>query len=132
MRRRLLGTMIFLFALLVVFIGEWALMYPSSSDPKNIKYLLWKAGLYRVDLDLATSAMVGDRSRDKLVVSKTKGQLRDKFGSLLSPGEASPYLRGCYHDSAWKDREVLFIAQSSWMIVFDGDKATNLVLIKGC
>jgi hypothetical protein len=129
---RHMRIVIFLFALLVVCIGGWALMYPSSGDPKNIKYVFWKAGLYRVNLDVATTAMVGDPSRDKLVVGKTKTQLRDRFGLLLSPAEASPYLRGCYQNSSWKDRDVLFIGQSSWMIILDGDKATNLVLIKGC
>ena len=29
-------------AIAVVFFGVWALMYPSP-DPKNIKYVLWKA-----------------------------------------------------------------------------------------
>ena len=116
----------------VAFFGGWALTYPSSSDPKNMQYVLWKAGLYKVSLDQATTAMIGDRSRDKLVVGKTKAQLRDKFGSLLSLADASPYLRGCYQNSSWKDRDVLFIGQSPWMVVFDGDQATNLVLIKGC
>jgi hypothetical protein len=116
----------------VLFFGGWAMTYPSSSDPKNMKYVLWKAGLYKVSLDQATTAMVGDRNRDELVVGKTKAQLQDKFGSLLSPADASPYLRGCYQNSAWKDKDVLFIRESSWMVVFDGDKATNLVLVKGC
>jgi hypothetical protein len=116
----------------VVFFGGWALTYPSSSDPKNMKYVLWKSGLYKVSLDHATTAMIGDRNRDALVVGKTKAQLRDKFGSLLSPADASPYLRGCDQNSVWKDKDVLFIGQSSWMVVFDGDKATNLVLVKGC
>jgi hypothetical protein len=115
----------------VVFFGGWALMYPSP-DPKNIKYVLWKTDLYRLNFDEATGTMVGDSNRDKLVVGKTKTQLRDKFGSLLSPAEASPYLRGCYQNSSWKDKDVLFIRRSSWMVVFDGDKATNLVLVKGC
>jgi hypothetical protein len=115
----------------VVFFGGWALTYPSP-DPKSIKYVLWKADLYRLNPDEATGTMVGDPHRDKLVVGKTKPQLRDKFGSLLLPAEASPYLRGCYHNSSWKDRDVLFIGQSSWMVVFDGDRATNLVLVKGC
>ena len=26
----------------VTFFGGWALTYPSSSDPKNLKYVLWK------------------------------------------------------------------------------------------
>jgi hypothetical protein len=132
MMGRRMRIAIFLFALLVVCTGGWALLYPSSNDPKNIKYVFWKAGLYRVNLDAATAAMVGDPSRDKLVVGKTKAQLRNRFGSLLSPAEASAYLRGCYENSSWKDRDVLFIGQSAWMVVFEADKATNLVLVKGC
>jgi len=115
----------------LIFFGGWALMYPSP-DPRSIKYVLWKADLYKLSLDEATSTMVGDPKRDKLVVGKTKEQIREKFGSLLSPADASPYLRGCYETSSWKDRDVLFIDQSPWMVVFHGDKATNLVLVKGC
>ena len=121
-----------IFAVLLIYLVGWALMYPSSSDPKNIRYVLWKAGLSKMNLDIAGGTMIGDPDRDKLVVGKTKEQLRDKFGLLLSPSDTSPYLRDCYQNSSWKDSNVLFIRQSSWMIVFDDDKATNLVLIKGC
>lgn len=130
MRRRMLISVIIV-VVVVIFFGGWALTYPSP-DPKSIKYVLWKADLYKLNFDEATGTMVGDRNRDKLVVGKTKAQLRDKFGPLLSSAEASPYLKGCYQNSAWKDKDVLFIGQSSWMVVFDGDRATNLVLIKGC
>jgi hypothetical protein len=116
---------------LVCFLGGWALIYPSP-DPKNVRYVLWKADLYRLNLDEATGTMAGDPNRDRVVVSKTKAELRNKFGSLLPPADASPYLRGCYQSSDWKSRDVFFIGQSPWMVVFDGDKATNLVLMKGC
>src|ERR1700683_141684 len=132
MTRLRMRTVISLFALLVVCIGGWVLMYPTSSDQKNIKYVLWKDGLYRVNLEVATTTMIGDPGRDKLVVGKTKTQLGDKFGPLVSVAEVSPYVRDCYQKSFWKDRDVLFIAQSPWMVVFEGDKATNLVLVKGC
>jgi len=131
MRRRILITVIIVFVV-VDFFGGWALTYPSSGDPRNMQYVLWKAGLYKVSLEQATTAMIGDRNRNKLVLNKTKEDLRDKFGSLLSPADASPYLRGCYENSSWKDKGVLFIGQSPWMVVFDDDRATNLVLIKGC
>lgn len=131
MRSRMLISVIIV-VVVAIFFGGWALTYPSSNDPKNIKYVLWKAGLYKVNLDQATAAMVGDPNRDQLVVGKTKVQLRDKFGPLLSSAEVSPYLKACYQNSVWKDKDVLFIGQSSWMVVFDGDKATNLVLVKGC
>ncbi|MBZ5654473.1 MAG: hypothetical protein LAO56_04245 [Acidobacteriia bacterium] len=123
--------LIVILAVVLAFVTGWALMYPSP-DPKNIQYVFWKAGLYKMDFDIATGTMVGDPDRDKLVVGKTVAQLRDKFGLLLLPAEISPYLRGCYQNSPWKDRKVLFIGQSSWMIVFDGSKATNLILVKGC
>jgi hypothetical protein len=123
---------IIIIAIVLVFVAGWVLTYPSAGDPKNIKYVFWKAGLYRMNLDVATDTMIGDASRNKLVVGKTKLQLKNRFGYLLTVAETSQYLRGCYQSSPWNDREVLFIRQSPWMIVFDGDKATNLVLIKGC
>jgi len=32
--------------------------YPSDSDPKNIRYVLWKNGLYEMNLDTATGTMI--------------------------------------------------------------------------
>jgi hypothetical protein len=119
------------FALVFVVGAAWVWTYPDG-DPKNIKYVLWKAGFYRMNLDTAADTMIGDGSHDRLVVGKTKAQLWNKFGYLLAPSDASQYLKGCYQNSGWKNEEVLFIRQSPWMVVFDGDKATQLVLIKGC
>src|SRR5882762_12013537 len=115
---------------LVILLGGWEVTYPSPGDPKNIRYVLWKAGLYKMDLDLATGTMVGDPARDKLVIGKTEAALQSRFGYLLTPLDASPYLKAC--SSPWKDRKVLFIRNSPWMVVFNGDKVTELVLIKGC
>ena len=106
--------------------------YPSSSDPKNLTYVLWKAGIYRLDPDIATGTMIGDGGRDRMVVGKTRQQLRDRFGYLVKPSDASPYLRSCYENSGWKNGDALFIRKSPWMVVFSGDIATNLILIKGC
>jgi hypothetical protein len=109
-----------------------ALTYPSESDAKNIKYVLWKNGLYRMNIDTATGTMIGDASRENLVVGQTRAQLRERFGYLSTLVDVSPNLRACYQDSAWKDRDALFIRKSPWMVVFEGDKATELILIKGC
>ena len=132
MTGRPVRIVIIILAFLFIVIGTWVLAYPSDSDPKNIKYVLWKAGLYKMDLDLAAGTMIGDANRNKLVLGKTKMQLRDRFGYLLAPADASAYLRGCSQASPWKGRDVLFIRQNPWMIVFDGDRATDLVLVKGC
>jgi hypothetical protein len=117
---------------LVLFVAGWMIVYRSPYDSKNIGYVLWKSGLYKMDLDVATETMVGDTGRYKLVVGKTEAELRQKFGFLLTPSEATPYLRGCYQGSAWKNQRVLFIRKSIWMVVFTDDRVTDLVLIKGC
>lgn len=130
--KRLMLIFLIVVGAAAMILGGWALTYPDSNDPKNVKYVFWKAGLCKLNLDSATAAMVADPSRDKLVIGKTKTQLRNRFGSFLSPMDASPYLKNCYLNSSWKNRDVLFIGQSSWMVVFDGEKATNLVLVKGC
>ena len=124
-------TVIAIIVILIVF-GAWVFTYPSASDPKNMRYVLWKVGLYRMDPDVATDTMIGDPGRDALVLGKTKRQLRDKFEYLALPADASPYLRTCHQRSPWKDKDVLFIRKSPWMVVFDGDTATNLILVKGC
>jgi hypothetical protein len=121
-------TLTFFVAVIIV----WVLTYPSESDAKNITYVLWKNGLYRMNIDTVTGTMIGDASREKLVVGQTRAQLRERFGYLSALSDISPYLRACYQDSAWKDRDALFIRKRPWMVVFEGDKATELILIKGC
>src|SRR6266849_6624638 len=119
MTKSLARIVILVVTLSVVAVIGWALAYPSESDPKNIKYVLWKSGFYGMNLDTAADTMIGDGSREKLVIGKTKLELRKKFGYLSTPADASPYLRGCYEGSAWKDKDALFIRRSPWMIVFD-------------
>ena len=72
-RRR---TLILALVLIFAFVLVWTLTYPSDSDPKNIKYVLWKNGLYPMNPDTAMGTMIGDAGRDKLVIGKTKNQLQ--------------------------------------------------------
>jgi hypothetical protein len=120
-------TIVFLVAAIV----GWALTYPSESDPKNIKYVLWKYDLYPMNLDSAAGTMIADVGREKLVKGKTKTQLQNKFGYLKSPSDATPYMKRCYLESPWKDRDVLIIREGPWMVLFSGDSATDLRLCKG-
>jgi hypothetical protein len=130
MKKNLTRAAALVLAFSIAIVILWILVYPDP-DPKNIKYVLWKHGLYRMDLDTASDAMIGDSNREMFVLGKTKVELREKFGYLSTLSEASPYLRGCYENSHWKGTDVLFIRKSPWMIVFSGDKAKELVLIKG-
>jgi hypothetical protein len=131
MTRSLSRTLILAVVISIGVVIGWALIYPSESDPKNIKYVLWKFGLYAMNLDTATGTMIGDRGREKLVIGKTKAQLRRKFGYVLTPSEAQPYMRSCYVESSWRDRDVVLIRNSPWMVVFEGERAAELVLCKG-
>jgi hypothetical protein len=132
MRRRLLIAVMIVAAAVVLFFGGWQVTYPDAQDPKNMRYVFWKAGLYNMSLSQATSTMVGDRYRDELVLGKARAQLQERFGPLVALADASPYHRACYENSGRKGKDVLFIAHSSWMVVFVGDKAVDLVLMKGC
>jgi hypothetical protein len=130
MRRPLLIPLTFIVAV-ATFFGGWELTYPSDSDPKNFRYVFWKAGVWKMNLDTATATMVGDANRDKLVVGKSVSELRERFGFLLNPSQTTEYLRSCNQTPTWKDQKVLFLRNSPWMVVFEGDRATNLVLCKG-
>jgi hypothetical protein len=110
-------------------VGVWSFTH-AGTNPKNLKYVLWKVGLYRMDIDSAVFTMVRDPDRDKLVVGKTKEELQNRFGDLLTLEQVSQYYRDGYN-LGWKNKDVLFIKNSPWMIVFDHGTATNLVLMKG-
>ena len=122
-----IAVMVILMVTLIV--GAWYFTYPGP-DPKGVKYVMWKAGLYKMDSELAVSIMVGDAHRDKLVVGKTEEQLQQRFGRLLTLDEVSEYYRDGYN-LYWKGSEVRFIRNSPWMIVFNHGRASKLVLMKG-
>jgi hypothetical protein len=113
-----------------IFLLSWLLLYPSP-DPKNVRYVMWKEGSRTMDPDTAAGIMVGDVHPERIVLGKTSNQLRSRFGYLTTLVNASPYLQNCYSSSNWTGKKVLFIRATQWMIIFDSDRATELVLCKG-
>ncbi|MGH7866927.1 MAG: hypothetical protein ACREP9_04645 [Candidatus Dormibacteraceae bacterium] len=109
----------------------WQVSYPSHSDPKNIRYQMWKVGIARMDLDEACGTMTADPYANKLVLGKSRSQLEHEFGFLTTPENAGAYFHKAYEESSEGKKEVLFIRHSPWMVVFDNGKAPSLVLIKG-
>jgi hypothetical protein len=107
-------------------------MYHGPGDRKDLRYQAWKLGLYPFDLDQATSTMVGDISPDRLVVGKTKEELIKKFGFVTPLDQASAYIKFCYFNSPYYGKQVLILRHSDWMVVMQGDRAVDLVLLKGC
>jgi hypothetical protein len=131
MKRLLSRILIGLFVLAAIVTAGWVLAYSDRGDPKNIKYVLWKHGLYPYTFGF-TGNMTHDSSAKELVIGKTKEQLERKFGKLVSLAEASLYLKQEYEEYPYQqEKDVCFIAESWWMVVFNGDKASDLVLCKG-
>lgn len=91
-RRRVRNVIIILVGSLLAFVGAWQAEYPQG-EAKNLRYILWKRGLFPMDLDRAAYTMIGDAERNKLVIGKTEEQLRKRFGYLLAPDQSPPYLR---------------------------------------
>jgi hypothetical protein len=128
--RRVTLTVAIISGILCLTAGAWFATYPSSDDPKSIQYTLWKMGFHDLDQARAAGDMVGDVNRDELVVGKTKEELRHRF-VLQAPAQTTAYYRKCDAGPFLKNRSVLFIEDSEWLIIFTGDKATELVLCKG-
>jgi len=118
---------LFLVCLLVVAAVAWAALYPSEGDPKNWKYVLWKHGLYAMNLDIGDGA-----GRDELVIGKSKAELQKQFGFLTAPAAASSYMQMCYSQSAANGQDALVIRKSPSIVIFQNDKAIDLILCKGC
>jgi len=112
-------------------IGIWVGIYPSESDPKNARYVFWKLNICTMNLDVAAGTMVGDNHRADLVIGRTSSELRRRFGFLRGRGEVSSYLQAYSQSPPWRDKEVLFIRTSAWMVVFENGRAAKLILVKG-
>ena len=54
MTKSLATAALIVLTILLVVTVTWAVTYPSETDPQNIKYVLWKNGLYPLNLDTAT------------------------------------------------------------------------------
>jgi hypothetical protein len=113
-------------------LGLWEAVYHNPGDRKDLRYQAWKLGIYPMDLDQATSTMVGDIFPDRLVVGKTREQLVKKFGYVTDYDQASDYVKYCYVNSPYFGKRVIILRRSNWMVVMNNGRATDLVLVKGC
>ena len=118
--------------LIVTGLASWQALYHGPGDRKDLRYQMWKLGLYPMDLDQATSTMVGDIFPDRLVVGKTREELVRKFGYVTSLENSSDYIRYCYFNSPYFGTPVLILRRSNWMVLMKDGRAASLILVKGC
>ena len=108
----------------------WEATYAERYDPKNLHYLGWKYHLLPMDPHRALSIMTHDGKSDQLVLGKTRKQLQQRFGFILTKDQASPYLRE-YCAASRPNAEVLFLNSNNYMVVLENDRAVELILCKG-
>jgi hypothetical protein len=130
--RQILRSLLASTAVVMLAFVIWYLAYPSSRDPKNPRYVLWKTGIYPMDPRLAAETMVGDPQRDELVLGKSKEELQSKFGYLIPLPQTTSYIKTCYQEQGMRYGDVMFIRNSPWMVVFQDGRAAHLILFKGC
>jgi hypothetical protein len=120
-------------ALIVTVFGlaGWEFLIVGPSDPRDLRYQGWKLGVYPLRIDDALKTMIEDPKRDSLVIGKTREQLANRFGFVsATPGNES--VKYCSNNSQSREKPVLFIRDSNWMVLMNDGKADGLVLAKGC
>jgi len=111
-------------------VGGWVAAFPDEYDIHNIHYVLWKRGIVSIDPDRALNVTAHDDAYP-LLLGKSPGDLRAKFGYLRSLDQASPYMRYCYENSSWRGKPVMFLRDTDWMVVLEKDRVTDFAA-KGC
>jgi hypothetical protein len=112
-----------------LFLGLWSLQY-RDGDPKSIAYIGWEANLLPMEPLKALSIMTHGPNSDRLVLGKTKPQLQQRFGYVLTADQVGPYLRN-YCAASRPGANVLFLNSSNFMVVMNNKRAVELVLCKG-
>jgi len=110
----------------------WQALFHGAGDRKDLRYQGWKLGIYPMDLDQATSTMIGDVHPERLVVGKTKDQLIKKFGYATPIDQAPQYVKYCFFNSPYYGKQVFMLRHSNWMVLMKDGRAEQLLLVKGC
>jgi hypothetical protein len=117
-------------AAIAAFLLLWEIMYPDRDDPKNLHYVGWKYHLLPMDPHRALGIMPEDRTSEQLVLGKSKVELENRFGFVLTKDQVRPYLRD-YCAAARPGADVLFLNANDYMVVMKDGRAAELVLCKG-
>jgi hypothetical protein len=125
------NILIILSIVLSMIVGGWICAYPYANDPKSLGYLLWKLGLYNISIEDAVCAMIGDASREDIIIGKTKNEIEKRFGGLIASQTLPDYLFNQHNLLKLPSDEICLIRDSPWIILFRNGKAANLILVKG-
>ncbi len=117
-------------ALLVLSVLSWLMLYPHPSDPKSLFYQAWKLGIPLIKVETAYEAMIGDPKRLDLVKGRSLSALKRRFGNVRRE-ELLPYQEYCFKTGPYREREIAFLGDSKWMVLFENGTVIDLILCKG-
>ncbi len=123
----IIAPILFVFAGLAL----WKLAYPDEGDPKGPRYVLWKAGLVGMNLDIAAQMIAETQiDVDVLVIGKTKAEIVKRFEYLTPASQAAPGYQAILARSSYKERNGMFLRNSRLFVIFKGDTATDAITMK--
>jgi hypothetical protein len=133
MAKRIALAILAIAVLLSFVAGFWTLTYPDAADPKNMKYVLWKHGLYHLEPRFILDGLYADPERDKFVIGRSKEEIEAMFGPLIPAKESPNYIPSCFDHSAWPaDQTYLVSINLWWAVAFQNNRAVDFRLVKGC
>lgn len=74
--------------------------------------------------------MIGDARRFDLVKGKNLEAIKKRFG-LVRRDDLLPYQEFCLKNGSYHDKDIAFLGDSKWMILFEDGKVVDLILCKG-
>jgi hypothetical protein len=118
------------FVATISLVALWWALFPDKYDRKNPHYVAWKYHLLPMEGSRAASIVAIDADRDRLVLGKTKEELQQRFGFVLTVDQVRPYLR-VYCAATRPGKDVLFLNSNDLMVVMNQGRAVEIIVCKG-
>ena len=123
-----LGRFVTIISVAVV-VGIASLVAIDDNHKTNLKYLMWKHHLVRYEPKLALRYFNVDAEFRLSLIGKTRTEVEAWFPILRQIDKEDSYLPTC-GEAVWKPGFV-WIDSSRWGIVFENDRARDIILFKG-
>ena len=117
-------------ALIACVFSIWFYLYPAPSG-RCPQYVLWKLGLSQINTKVLFYSMADDPRREQLVLGHTIAELEGRFGRLRTRDEATTEYQKCYSDVLFLDKDIRWLGDSPWLVIFKHVRATELHFMKG-
>ena len=133
MAKRIALTVVAVAILLGLIAVVWTATYPSPTDSKNLKFVLWKHGLYHLEPRLVLDGLYAEPNGERFVLGRSKEEVEAMFGPLVLAKDSPNYIPSCFDHSAWPADQTYLVSMNLWWaVVFQNNRAVDFRLVKGC